>query len=167
MAQGLRRFRSVGLCSVSKVDIRNAAVSDFPILLEMAGKFLSSSPCAEHSTIDPDSLTQTLAVLIDSHLLIVAEIDGAVIGTAGAMLTPTYWNYNELQGLEFFWWLEKDYRGSGAGQALQYELTRRAKERGVKFWHMVALENDKVESLGALYKRSGFKLIERTYLKVF
>ena len=149
-----------------KLDIRDAKETDFDALIAIGRKFWQFNPYRHDSTLDEGSLRDTLAMLIDSHVLIVAEVDGQVVGAAGAFIAPVYWNKSELQGIEFFWWIDPEYRGNGAGRVLRYELQTRAKQNGVKFWNMIALEDSMPDEVGAMYLKDGMRLIEHSYMKV-
>lgn len=146
--------------------IRNAAERDFDALIAIGHKFWNFNPYRDVSTLDEGSLRDTLAMLIESHVLVVAEIDEVVIGAAGAFIAPVYWNKSELQGLEFFWWIDPEHRKNSAGRILRYELQTRAQQKGVKFWNMIALEDSMPKEVGEMYVRDGMRLVEHTYMKV-
>jgi GNAT superfamily N-acetyltransferase len=146
--------------------IRLSSIADNDALLAISHKFFHHNPYRHDSSIDEPSLLKTLEDLRTNHVLLVAEVDGKVVGTAGAYVTPVFWNHNEMQGLEVFWWIDEEHRGDGAGKKLRRQLQVQAKLRGAKFWNMVALEDSMPEAVGAMYESAGFKPIERVYMKV-
>jgi L-amino acid N-acyltransferase YncA len=146
--------------------IREAVVADYPALLAIAYKFFEFNPYRHDTTIDEESLVRLWDVLRTSGVLLTVEVEGQVVGTAGAFIAPLYWNNNYLQGVEAFWWVDEAHRGNGAGKALRIALQAAAKDRGVQFWNMIALEDSMPEQVGAQYVRAGFKPVERVYMKV-
>lgn len=145
--------------------IRLATTDDFEAIVAIGHKFFQHNPYRHVSTLDDESLVATLHDLRANHVLLVAEVDGKVIGTAAAFVTPLFWNRNEKQGLEVFWWIDEEYRGDGNGKKLRLQLQTQAKVRGAKFWNMVALEDSMPDVVGAMYEKAGFKPVERIYMK--
>lgn len=146
--------------------IRLAADEDIPALFWIAQQFFQHNAYREHSWIDAGSLEKTLRLLMQEHVLLVAEVAGRVVGAAGAMIAPLYWNHAQLQGLEFVLWLDPEHRGGGNGKLLRQRLEDEGKAKGVRFWNMIALEASMPEQVGAMYRQAGFKLVEHVYLKV-
>lgn len=145
---------------------RPAVEADIPALFGIAQKFFEFNVYREHSWINAPSLDATLRTLMADHVLLAAEAQGRVVGAAGAMIAPLYWNHAQLQGLEFFLWLDPEHRGGGSGKALRQRLEDEGKARGVRFWNMIALEASMPEQVGAMYQQAGFNLVEHVYLKV-
>lgn len=145
--------------------IRLATPDDFDALVRIGHKFFAHNPYRHESELDETSLVATLDDLRKNHVLLVAEVDATVVGTAGAYITPLFWNHSLKQGLEVFWWLDEEYRGDGNGKKLRIQLQNQAKLRGAKFWNMVALEDSMPDEVGAMYVRAGFKPVERIYMK--
>lgn len=146
--------------------IRLATQADDQALIVIGHKFFEHNPYRVASTLDEASLLATFEDLRARHVLLVVEIDDKVVGTAAAFISPLYWNKNDLQGLEAFWWVDEEYRSTGAGKALRVALQNVARVRGVKFWNMVALEDSMPEKVGAMYEKAGLKPVERVYMKV-
>jgi L-amino acid N-acyltransferase YncA len=147
------------------LNIRPALATDIPALVEIGHKFFALNPFRHKTSIDEDSLAASLAGFIKDHVVLMAEIDGKVIGTAGAVIVPLYWNDNYFQGLETFWWLDPEHRGNGNGKALRAALEASAKEEGADFWVMMALEDSEPEKVGEMYKKAGLVPIEHSYMK--
>lgn len=145
--------------------IRRAVTGDYPALVAMGHKFFEFNPYRHATTLDEESLLESIDAIGRSHILLVATVAEKVVGTAGAYIAPLYWNKNFLQGLEAFWWIDEEHRGNGAGKALRLALQAAAKDRGVQFWNMIALEDSMPEQVGAQYMRAGFKPVERVYMK--
>lgn len=146
--------------------IRDTTPADYTALVAVGHKFFEFNAYRQHSTLDEMSLLRTFHQLASDHVLLVAEVDGKIVGTAGAFIAPVYWNHADLQGLEAFWWIEEEYRESGYGKILRYKLQRRAREKGAKFWNMIALKESMHDRVCASYERAGMTHVETVYMKV-
>jgi L-amino acid N-acyltransferase YncA len=145
--------------------LRFAKESDLDALLRIGNDFYQHNVYKEHVDLDPDSLAATISMLRAEHVLLVAEIDGKVVGAAGAIVAPLYWNHAKKQGIEIFWWLDPEHRGGGKGKLLRQMLQDVAKMRGADFWNMIALESLEPEKVGAMYTKDGLQLVEHIYMK--
>jgi ribosomal protein S18 acetylase RimI-like enzyme len=93
---------------------------------------------------------------IDDVMLLVAELDGTIVGYAYARLEPR--SYNELLDAcvklhDIF--VEAKARRSGVGEALLREVLRRATEKGAP--RVVLLTATQNEAAQRLFKRVGFR----------
>lgn len=148
--------------------IRFATVNDYDALVRIGHDFFEFNPYAKHGAdINDDDLRLTFDTLRGGrNILLVAEVDGEVVGAAGAFCAPTFWNNRELQGVEAFWWVDPEHRGGGNGKKIRQALERVAKSRGVKYWSMISLELSEPEKMHKMYAKAGFEHIENVYLKV-
>lgn len=148
------------------MNIRDAIPADYEALLAIGHKFFEFNAYRQHSHVDDVSLLRTFHQLASDHVLLVVEVDGKIIGTAGAFIAPLYWNHDHLQGLEAFWWIDPEHRGGGAGSRLRLHLQAAAEAKGVRFWHMVALKESMHEVVCAQYERAGMWPVETVFMKV-
>jgi L-amino acid N-acyltransferase YncA len=146
--------------------IREATSEDFQALVEIGHKFFAFNAYRKGSYIDEESLLNTFWDLLDDHVLLVVEADGKVVGTAAAFIAPVYWNRHHLQGLEAFWWIDEAYRKQGAGSTLRKTLQEAAKQKGARFWNMIALKESMHDQVCAQYERDGMIPVETVYMKV-
>ena len=146
--------------------VRPAEEKDFQRMLEFGQDFFEFNPYKESSCLDGEHLENTFRFLAAGGILLVAETDSVVVGMIGAVIAPTYWNYNDLQGLETFLWVDPSARGSSAAKDLKKACVEQAREQGVKFWHMVALETSRPDAVGKSYTQDGYTLVEHGYMKV-
>lgn len=146
--------------------IRKATQADYPILLEIGHKFFEFNAYRKFTEIDEVSLLRTFHQLASEHLLLVAEVDGKVVGTAGAFIAPLYWNHNYLQGLEAFWWVDPEYRSNNLGEQLRLYLQADAEAKGVQFWNMIALKESMHDKVCRHYEAAGMTHVETVYMKV-
>lgn len=146
--------------------IRPATEADYEALIAVGHEFFKFNAYRHHSKIDEPSLLRTFHQLSTDHVLLVMEVAGRLVGTAGAFIAPVYWNHYQLQGLEAFWWVDPAYRMAGAGTELRMALQRRAKEKGAEFWNMIALKESMHDEVCADYERQGMVHVETVYMKV-
>jgi ribosomal protein S18 acetylase RimI-like enzyme len=145
--------------------IRHAASEDLARIAEMGRPFWEMTPLAEMIPYDPASVEYYSQLMMESGVLLVVEIDGTVVGAAGALTMPALGNFNYLVAAELFWWIEPEYRSSGVGRALLAALEDALRTRGAKVFSMVAFENIEVDRVSSIYERSGYKRTERTFSK--
>lgn len=146
--------------------IRNSIQADYPALIEIGHKFFEFNAYRQYSHIDELSLLRTFHQLASNHVLLVAEVGGKLIGTAGAFIAPLYWNHDHLQGLEAFWWIDPEHRGGGAGSLLRQHLQSAAEAKGVRFWNMIALKESMHDEVCVQYEKAGMTHVETVYMKV-
>ncbi len=145
--------------------IRDATEDDIPEILVMGRKFFDLAGWPEIAEWDDASVTATLNHLIgsDDGVLLVVEHDG-IVGMAGALLYPFYFNAKHRTGQELFWWAESGARGREA-LALFDALEDRAREQGAMSFAMITVEGLRSETLGRYYRRRGYRAAENTFIK--
>lgn len=146
--------------------IRDAVHSDIPAIVEMGSLFFSEAEWSDVTEWDDDSVSATLANLIegDGGILLVAERDGEVIGMTGGLVHPAYFNAHHLTGQELFWWVRPEFR-KGVGAEMFSRLEQEAKDRGAKSWSMIALDRVRPKAMDRIYKVSGYRCAEHSYIK--
>lgn len=97
-------------------------------------------------------------------ILLVAERDGRLIGMAGGLVSPLYFNHDHLTGQELFWWIDPKERGS-IGVRLLETLENEARARGCQSWAMIALDKVDPERTARIYERRGYRASERSFIK--
>jgi len=147
--------------------IRPAELSDLPRLVEMGERFFNAAGWPEVASWDVESITRTLSFLIteDAGAVFVLDHDGQLVGMAGGMLNPFYFNANHRTGQELFWWVEPEYRGEGS--KLFDALEGWARDSGAQSFSMIALDRIKPEVMGRIYRMRGYRAAEHSYIKRF
>lgn len=147
--------------------VRRATIWDIPEYAELAMDFISSNPLAHIAKADKDEVSGFLldAIDRDGALIILAEVGNNITGICGAMIYPIYYAPSVLVGSELWWFVKPEYRGSLAGKMMREAIENWAKSKDAQAMLMVALENDKIDAVGRLYKRHGYTPMEHTYMK--
>lgn len=148
------------------IDIRQAVHADIPAVADLGARFFAEAEWSDVTEWDHESVCATLHNLIegDGGILIVATREGVIIGMAGGLVHPAYFNCHHLTGSELFWWVEPDERG-GAGRMLIDAMETAALAKGAQSWCMIALDRVRPEAVGALYRRRGYRASEHSYIK--
>ena len=144
--------------------IRHATHEDISACLEMGRAFFDESGFGAETAFDAETTAATMAHLIDdaSGVLLVAETEG-LIGMAGALAYPHYFNADSKTAQELFWWVRPESRGGSAGVRLLQALEAWAKGQGCTTMTMVCLPIDSPAE--RVYQRVGYRPSERSYIK--
>jgi L-amino acid N-acyltransferase YncA len=146
------------------VKIRLAIETDLPRITEMGAKFWAQTAYASVE-YDPGSIEHWSRLMMEQQMLLVAELDGEVIGSVGAVSAPLLGNMKYIVATELFWWIEEEHRNAGLGQALLLGIEAAARQNNVKFFSMVALEQVNADHAAALYLKHGYKMTEWNFVK--
>ena len=145
--------------------IRDAKHDDIPAIIVMGQRFFDASGYDDLTDYDEQSAAATFAMLIDSvdGVVLVAEHEGVVVGTAAALVFPFFFNHTHKHAQEFFWWVNDEARG--AGVRLMKELEQKSCNLGAQSLTVAAVASLKAEAVGAVYRRAGFCASDSTYVK--
>ena len=136
--------------------IREATLGDLPRVLEMGEQFYMAAGWQTFVEWDATSVESTLAFLIDSETgcLLVADVDGEIVGMIGGMVAPHYYNFSVITGQELFWWAKPEYRGAGGD--LFDALETWAKAVGATMFTMVAVDKFRPSVMARVYRSKGY-----------
>ncbi len=135
---------------------RLATVEDIPALVEMGAKFHAMSPHAFLGEYDPAGITNLLTFFVTGNTTILLTNGEGIIG---GVLAPVYFAPTKIMAEESFLWARK-----GGGELLA-AFEAEAKGRGAAFVLMSTLENEKVRAMDRVMIRSGYRAVERRYIK--
>lgn len=143
---------------------REATKDDLVDISRLGELFYKESGYAEYADYKYSSVFETMNFLLTSPmgLLVVAE-EEKIVGIAGVILFPFYFNHSFLCGQELFWYVEPEYRG--IGNHLYNYLEEKAREKGCQALIMIALEKLHPKAVGKIYERKGYKKHENLYIK--
>lgn len=146
--------------------IRAARYGDVETIVKLGKLFFDEAQWSDVTTWDDDSIRVTLGNLIenDDGILLVCSSENKIIGMAGGLVHPAYFNHHHKTGQELFWWIDPAHRG-GCGGKLLDRLEAEAKKRGAQSWSMISLAKVRPEAVGRLYERRGYRASEHTYIK--
>ena len=145
--------------------IRPAIEADIPDILRMGRMFWAQTAYAS-IPFCLDSMTVSVRQMMAAHLLLMAEMDGVVAGSIGALASPLYANRAIQVAAELWFWVEPGYRKSGVGRDLMQAMEDAARAQGVHLMTMISLEAVEPEIARQMYLRSGYEMTEHSFLKV-
>lgn len=135
--------------------IRRATHDDLDDVVDIGRRFHAYSPWS-YVPFDPDSLRAFCARLVDGGVIFLSE-DGLI----GGLLNPLYFNPAYVVGVELFWFAPRE------GRELRSAFEEWARENGAYAVQFSALGDQKSETVGALFKRAGYRKVETGYFKEF
>jgi GNAT superfamily N-acetyltransferase len=146
--------------------IRDATLDDVPTIAALGELFHAEAGWSDIAEYVPADCEKTLAMLVNSDdgILIVAEDEGAIIGMAGGLAHPFYFNHAHKTGMEFFWWV-KPGRRNGLGAQLLDAMESQANAKGCQSWAMIALDKVNPELTGRFYRMRGYRASEHSWIK--
>lgn len=146
--------------------IRKAALSDIPTIVELGKEFHAEAGWGDICEYSEEDTAKTLTFMVndDNGILFVADRDGEIVGMAGGLAHPVYFNHAHKSGQELFWWLKPGLR-DGTGRLLLEAMEAEAKAIGCSSWAMIALDKVNPELTGRIYRRRGYRASEHSYIK--
>ena len=149
------------------VSVRIPTAEDIPAYMDLAAAFVAKTPISHIVPFDRQGTAEFVLAALDNPnmLILVAEEAGKIIGITGALSYPMYFNPSKLVAQELWWYLTPSARGGPASKMLFQTIEKWAKAIGAEAMFMIALSNERVDTMEKVYKRSGYAPVERTYVK--
>lgn len=146
--------------------IRPASLDDCEVIVDLGEGFFTEAGWQDIADYVREDCLRSLQFLAtdETGILLVAEEDGEIVGMAGGLVSPLYFNLSHKTGQELFWWIKPGQRGA-AGLRLIDALEQSARARGCTSWAMIALDHIDPERTAKIYERRGYRPSERTYIK--
>lgn len=147
--------------------VREAEVFDIPRYTAMACEFADFSLMAGIAPPDAAGFAQFMLSNMGAPnvAMWLAEEDGNLAGISAGLLYPVYFSPQTMIAQEVWWWVDPEFRGSPAQQMMRETLENWARENGAKAVVMIALENEQTPAVGRLYRRAGYRPLERSFIK--
>jgi len=144
--------------------IRQATIKDLRRIVEMSEKFYPMTPYINLAPFNPEAAGSLAMLLIESGIMMVAEVDGEVVGMVGLVVTPFPFEPGLIGAYEIIWWVEPGKQAKGIGRALLESIDAQAKARGCSYVHMVCMANSPEQAAG-LYFMNGYEHTEMSFTK--
>lgn len=146
---------------------RSASADDIPALVAMGAKFFAQSGFAGLVPFDDESFAKTLAGLIGDMIpgrVIAAWHENDIVGMAGFLLAPAYFNFGETIAQEVFLYVDDGHR-FGAGQKLIDAMEESAIVDGAAILIIASLAGLRDAALARIYTRRGYRPAENSFVK--
>lgn len=146
--------------------IRPARVEDCETIARLGEIFHAEAAWSDICSFKVNDCQQTLERMcaLPDAILLVVDVGAKIIGMAGGLVSPLYFNLTHRTGQELFWWIDPAARG-GIGIRLLDALEDEARARGCSSWAMIALDKVQPERMAKLYERRGYRASERSFIK--
>lgn len=144
--------------------IRKATHDDVPRIVEMSRRFYATTSYAAMVPMADGDVEDIAAMLIDTGVMLVAEVDGQVVGMVGLAVMPFTFNRSARIAAEVVWWVEPEAQGAGVGQALLAAVEPACVAAGVHCIQMMILATSPPQA-AALYERDGYRHSETSFTK--
>lgn len=142
--------------------IRTATRNDLPALIDI-GQDMHAESRYRAYTYDPDRLEQTLKIVLDDELSLVAEAeDGRIVGAFIAFVTPQFFG-SDLMSSDLALYIVPEFRQGRLALRLLTEYICRARERGVTDIRVGNSTDVESERVGRLYESLGFRRVGGLY----
>lgn len=145
--------------------IRAATHNDIDAVLRMGAMFYETTSYSSWSGFCHETSRKLVEMLIDTGVLLIAEIDGAACGMVGLVVAPFMFNASHMAAYEVFWWVDPDAQGAGVGRALLQAIEPACKAKGCVSIQMVCLASSPPQA-AALYERVGYRHTESSFTKI-
>lgn len=147
-------------------EIRFATSADISGVVELGQEVYSWSAESEVFDFDPESLADflTKAIFKDEFLLLVAELDGKIVGGILGVFGPKFYNYNHVVLAEMGFFVTPEYRGD-IGKQLLDAFEKVGKNKGVRAIEMGAHVKADQAKMERYYKTKGYTLLDAVYMK--
>jgi hypothetical protein len=141
------------------IEVRDATAEDLPYMLEQGEQFYKYHPA--DIKFKAAYVANLFLDMIECGTVLIAEEDGIKKGGIGGLMVPNFFDPDYITLTEMFLWIEKRHRKSRAMISLIKEFTKRGEVANT-----VALcHTNLTPSLGRVYTRYGYELMETTYIK--
>lgn len=145
--------------------IRAATRDDIPRIVEMGRAFYAASG---YEAIAPASIPSIagLAILtMEQGVMLVAEVNGAVVGMACLFIEPFTFNPSVMVANELAWWIDPEHRGTLLAAKMLDAIECACREREVDVIRMATLENSPPQA-ATLYERKGYRRSDSHYTRM-
>lgn len=145
--------------------VREAKPGDVPAVVAMAERFYATTSYARWADFNPGTVEALAANLVENHVMLLAEDDGAACGMVGLFVAPFMFNADKIAAYEVVWWVNPEAQGRGAGKALLAAIEPACKAKGANAIQMVHLASSPPQA-AEIYARMGYAHTESSWTKV-
>lgn len=145
--------------------IRQAIHADIPRIVEMAARFYAQTRYPDIAPLAKESAAGLAILMMDQGVMLVADVDGEVVGMVGLFIEPFTFNVATTMATELVWWVEPEHQRSGVGGELLAAIEPACRAKGADVIRMMCLAGQS-EGAEAIYGRMGYVPSEHAFTKV-
>ena len=146
--------------------IRQATKSDTDRIVELCKQFYHTTEYIKFAPYNEESIRTLTDALIENGVVLVAVLEGRVVGVVGLVLTPFPFNQDIIGAYEIVFYVDPDAQGQRIGQELLAAVDPACREAGATLVQMVYLHTSP-SLVAGLYQKLGYHYTETCYTKVF
>lgn len=143
------------------IAVRSATLEDVDAVVALGLEFLETSTYRQLGAGEPNAIARLLCTVLDHGAVFLAVAGDEVVGMIAMLMVPHIFS-GETFADEVAWFVKPAHRGR-AGVLLLQAAERWAVQNHAKLVKMVAPEGT---SVGDLYRRKGYQVIEQAFVKV-
>lgn len=144
--------------------VRLANQDDVSQMVALGEKFHAKSSLAEFGSFVPSDFSKMIEAILCAQAkgaLFVADGENGLVGMAGAVYFPLYFNFSVMVAQEVFLWAEMP----GLGMRLLGALEANAIENGVSGFMTGSIAGLREEAVGRAYRMRGYRPVENSYMR--
>ena len=145
--------------------IRDATQDDDDAIAIMYRQFMAFAPYANVLTATDDEISATIRHFIAHAKVLVAEVDGNVVGMLWAVLAPVWYAPSHKAAVELAWWVDPAHRKGMSGIRLVQAFEKWAEDQGASMVSMSNLEVGDNGLVANMLNRFGYGMSEQTHTK--
>lgn len=145
--------------------VRRARLEDMEVMLTLGLAFFTETILAELMEYDRASTEATFRAMLQNPnaAIFLVERAGEVVGGAGAICAPHYFNRTALTCQELFWYVAPAHRGGSDSARLVVALEQFAASRGAALMAFAAMSTSP-PGVAKFYQSRGYHETETYYL---
>lgn len=138
--------------------MRLASIADIDAISTMANQFINQTEYKDHynAGVLEDVLMTLLSLPKEDAVVLIEDGKGMLLGK-----TCPFAFGNKKMAVEIGWWVNPDNRKEGVGKQLIEAFEYWANKINCDLIIMVSID----EEVGKYYEKTGYKLVERMYMK--
>lgn len=149
--------------------IRNGTLEDVPESVELGGAFHREADLDFFCPVDLPSFDRFIRKIIEGEvyngIYLVAELNSHIVGLCIGLIVPVYFNENYLISNEMVFYVEQGCRDINIGKALLEAFEKQSALKGANKTLVGAKSNMRVEAMGKMYERKGYRELERYFVR--
>lgn len=144
--------------------IRPAMEQDVGAIVRMSAAFYATTTYSAVTGMDADTVEVLTRGLISTGVMLVAELDGDVVGMIGLVIAPFLFDNSIKTAHEVVWYVSPQVRGGRIGVELMRAAEDACREKGAKAVQMVMLANSPPVA-ARIYESMGYARSEACFTK--
>ena len=146
--------------------LRFAKYKDLSKCVVIGEKFWEHSPYGDTFPYNAGGVLGLLTALVQARVMLIVEHEEQIVAVAAILVASSPFDPELRIATELFWYVDPEIRGLGVGQLLMDGLEDLARTKGAKICSMGNMSTSDPKAAERLFKKSGYKLTEKTFTKV-